>query len=108
MIIPLYPTAWQQKTAVSAVVIGGATRSAGGRTGSKRADDHEGGTARTECEVANTSNPVFVITDKTLKSIEKLVENLKKLHGVHSQQQLAEPDQLALHLDATTTPSFSP
>ena len=79
MIIPLYPTAWQQKTAVSAVVIGGATRSAGGRTGSKRADDHEGGTARTECEVANTSTPVFVITDKTLKSIEKLVENLKKL-----------------------------
>ena len=64
---------------MSAVVIGGATRSAGGRTGSKRADDHEGGTARTECEVANTSTPVFVITDKTLKSIEKLVDNLKKL-----------------------------
>ena len=35
--------------------------------------------AGTECEVANTSTPVFVITDKTLKSIEKLVENLKKL-----------------------------
>ena len=35
--------------------------------------------AGTECEVANTSTPVFVITDKTLKCIEKLVENLKKL-----------------------------
>ena len=35
--------------------------------------------AGTECEVANTSTPVFVITDKTLKSIEKLVESLKKL-----------------------------
>ena len=35
--------------------------------------------AGTECEVANTSTPVFVITDKTLKSIEKLVDNLKKL-----------------------------
>ena len=35
--------------------------------------------AGTECEVANTFTPVFVITDKTLKSIEKLVENLKKL-----------------------------
>ena len=35
--------------------------------------------AGTECEVANTSNPVFVISDKTLRSIEKLVENLKKL-----------------------------
>jgi hypothetical protein len=35
--------------------------------------------AGTEGEVANTSTPVFVITDKTLRSIEKLVENLKKL-----------------------------
>lgn len=35
--------------------------------------------AGTECEVANTSTPVFVITDKTLRSIEKLVENLKQL-----------------------------
>ena len=35
--------------------------------------------AGTECEVANTSTPVFVITDNTLKSIEKLVENLKQL-----------------------------
>ena len=35
--------------------------------------------AGTECEVAKTSTPVFVITDKTLKSIEKLVNNLKKL-----------------------------
>ena len=35
--------------------------------------------AGTECEVVNTSTPVFVITDKTLRSIEKLVENLKKL-----------------------------
>ena len=35
--------------------------------------------AGTECEVANTSTPVFVISDKTLRSIEKLVENLKKL-----------------------------
>jgi hypothetical protein len=35
--------------------------------------------AGTECEVANTSTPVFVVTDKTLRSIEKLVENLKKL-----------------------------
>jgi hypothetical protein len=35
--------------------------------------------AGTECEVVNTSTPVFVITDKTLKSIEKLVENLKQL-----------------------------
>ena len=35
--------------------------------------------AGTECEVANTSTPVFVITDKTLQAVEKLVENLKKL-----------------------------
>ncbi len=35
--------------------------------------------AGVECEVANTSTPVFVITDKTQRSIEKLVENLKKL-----------------------------
>ena len=35
--------------------------------------------AGTECKVANTSTPVFVITDKTLRSIEKLVNNLKKL-----------------------------
>jgi hypothetical protein len=35
--------------------------------------------AGTECEVANTSTPVFVITDKTLRSIEKLVESLRKL-----------------------------
>ncbi len=35
--------------------------------------------AGTECEVVSTSTPVFVITDKTLRSIEKLVENLKKL-----------------------------
>ena len=33
----------------------------------------------TEGEVANTSTPVFVITHTTLISIEKLVENLKKL-----------------------------
>ena len=35
--------------------------------------------AGVEGEVANTSTPVFVITDNTLKSIEKLVERLKKL-----------------------------
>ena len=35
--------------------------------------------AGTECEVANTSTSVFVISDKTLRSIEKLVENLKRL-----------------------------
>ena len=35
--------------------------------------------AGTECEVANTSTPVFVITDKTLQAIEKLVDSLKKL-----------------------------
>lgn len=35
--------------------------------------------AGTECEVTNTSTPVFVITDKTLRSIEKLVENIKQL-----------------------------
>ena len=35
--------------------------------------------AGTEGEVANTPTPVFVITDKTVRSIEKLVENLKKL-----------------------------
>ena len=35
--------------------------------------------AGTECEVANTSTPVFVITDKTLRAVEKLVESLKLL-----------------------------
>jgi len=35
--------------------------------------------AGTECEVTNTTTPVFVITHTTLISIEKLVENLKKL-----------------------------
>ena len=35
--------------------------------------------ARTEGEVANTSTPVFVITDKTLQAVEKLVDSLKKL-----------------------------
>ena len=35
--------------------------------------------AGTEYEVTNTTTPVFVITHTTLISIEKLVENLKKL-----------------------------
>ena len=35
--------------------------------------------AGTEGEVANTSTPVFVITDKTLHAVEKLVDSLKKL-----------------------------
>lgn len=35
--------------------------------------------ARTEGEVANTSTPVFVITDKTLQAVEKLVDSLKNL-----------------------------
>jgi len=35
--------------------------------------------AGTEGEVANTSTPVFVITDKTLRAVEKLVDSLKKL-----------------------------
>lgn len=35
--------------------------------------------AGTEGEVANTSTPVFVITDKTLQAVEKLVDSLKKL-----------------------------
>jgi len=35
--------------------------------------------AGTECAVTNTTTPVFVITHTTLISIEKLVENLKKL-----------------------------
>ena len=35
--------------------------------------------AETEGKVANTSSPVFVITDKTLQAVEKLVDNLKKL-----------------------------
>ena len=35
--------------------------------------------AGTECAVTNTTTPVIVITHTTLISIEKLVENLKKL-----------------------------
>lgn len=35
--------------------------------------------AGTEGEVANTSTPVFVIADKTLQAVEKLVDSLKKL-----------------------------
>ncbi len=35
--------------------------------------------AGTEYEVARTSTPVFVITDKTLRAVEKLVDSLKKL-----------------------------
>ena len=35
--------------------------------------------AGTEGEVANTPTPVFVITDKTLQAIERLVDSLKKL-----------------------------
>ena len=35
--------------------------------------------AGTEGEVANTYTPVFVITDKTLQAVEKLVDSLKKL-----------------------------
>jgi len=35
--------------------------------------------AGAEYEGTNASTPVFVITDKTLRSIEKLVENLKGL-----------------------------
>ena len=35
--------------------------------------------AGTEGEVANTSTPFFVITDKTLQAVEKLVDSLKKL-----------------------------
>ena len=35
--------------------------------------------AGVEGEVANTSTPVFVITDKTLQAVEKLVDSLKKL-----------------------------
>ena len=35
--------------------------------------------AGTEGEVANTSTPVFVITDKTLQAVERLVDSLKKL-----------------------------
>lgn len=33
--------------------------------------------AGTEGEVANTPTPVFVITDKTLQAIERLVDSLK-------------------------------
>ncbi|NCU38912.1 hypothetical protein EOL96_07740 [Candidatus Saccharibacteria bacterium] len=32
-----------------------------------------------EGKVAKNSIPVFVITDKTLRAVEKLVDNLKKL-----------------------------
>ena len=35
--------------------------------------------AGTEGKVANNSIPVFLITDKTLRAVEKLVDNLKKL-----------------------------
>ncbi len=35
--------------------------------------------AGTEGEVANTSTPVFAITDKTLQAVEKLVDSLEKL-----------------------------
>jgi len=35
--------------------------------------------AETEGEVTNTATPVFVITDKTLQAVEKLVDSLKKL-----------------------------
>ena len=35
--------------------------------------------AETEGKVANTSAPVFNITDKTLLAVEKLVGSLKKL-----------------------------
>ena len=33
--------------------------------------------AETEGKVANTSSPVFVITDKTLQAVERLVDSLK-------------------------------
>ncbi len=35
--------------------------------------------AGTDGKVANNSIPVFVIADKTLRAVEKLVDNLKKL-----------------------------
>jgi hypothetical protein len=35
--------------------------------------------AETEGEVANTFTPVFIITNKTLRAIEQLVDNLKAL-----------------------------
>lgn len=35
--------------------------------------------AGTEGKVANTSTPIFVMTDKTLQAVEKLFDSLKKL-----------------------------
>ena len=48
-----------------------------------------------EGEVANTSTPVFVITDKTLQAVEKLVDSLKKLGIKHVDGELVYDEEEA-------------
>ena len=51
--------------------------------------------AGTEGEVANTPTPVFVITDKTLQAIERLVDSLKKLGIKHVDGELVYDEEEA-------------